>query len=85
VCLFEDLVMAMDGISYSRQSIQAHIDFCEEKGKALTSPMTGEGMEESLVPNVMARRMVLEYVQEKKVEWDRGKRGGRGRGGGREV
>jgi len=44
LCLFEDVVMAMDGISYSRQSIQAHIDFCKEKGKPLTSPMTGEGM-----------------------------------------
>jgi hypothetical protein len=66
--LFEDVVMAMDGISYSRKYIQAHIDFCKERGKPLTSPMTGEGMEEFLVPNVMARRMVLDHVQEKKGE-----------------
>lgn len=42
LCLFEDAVVAMDGITYSRKSIQAHIDFCVEKGMPLTSPMTGE-------------------------------------------
>lgn len=89
LCLFEDVVMAMDGISYSRHSIQAHVDFCKEKGKALTSPMTGEMMEPTLVPNVMARRMVSEYVRGKTRELERKKeeRGGgrRGGGGGREV
>ena len=75
LCLLEDVVIAMDGISYSRRSIQAYIDYCAEKGKPLTSPMTGEKMEGMLVPNVMARAMVLNYVQKKKEELE-SKRGG---------
>lgn len=88
LCLLEDVVIAMDGISYSRRSIQAHIDYCVEKGKPLTSPMTGERMEGMLVPDVMGRSM--EYVQGKKRE-SGSKRGGHGGGrrgggeGGREV
>lgn len=85
LCLFEDVVFAMDGISYSPRSIQGHIDTCAEKGKPLTSPMTGERMEPMLVPNVMARAMVLDYVQEKKrvLESKRRGKGGGGLGGGR--
>jgi hypothetical protein len=79
--LFEDPVIAMDGISYSRGAIQAHLDFCREKGKVLTSPMTGERMEGLLVPNVMARRMVLEYL-ERSSRWGGGEgEGGRASGG----
>ena len=37
-------------------------------GKPLVSPMTNEPMEPLLVPNVMARRMVSDYVQAKTNE-----------------
>jgi hypothetical protein len=49
LCLMEDAVVAEDGTCYSRNSIQEHIDFCEKKGKPLTSPMTSETMEPRLV------------------------------------
>jgi len=83
--LFEVAVIAQDGITYSRHSIQAHVDFCKEKGKPLMSPMTGEMMEPTLVPNVIARRMVSEYGREKEMEVGRKRKeeeGGGGRGGG---
>ena len=73
LCLMEDAVVAMDGICYSRCSIQEHIDFCELKGKSLTSPMTGETMGPRLVQCVVIRRMVLEYVQKKRWSWRKGR------------
>ena len=85
LCLLDDAVVAMDGITYSRKSIQAHIDFCKETGKPLTSPMTGERMEAMLVPNVLIRRIVSEYVQKKMRLEGREGAGAGGGGGGKEV
>ncbi len=60
--LLEDPALAADGQTSSRASIQAHIDWCTEKGKPVTSPMTGEEMEARLVPNGYVRRVVEEFL-----------------------
>ncbi len=67
--LLEDPVIAMDGQTYSNASITAHIDHCASKGKPLFSPMSNESMEVGLVPNVLVRRMVSDYLEAKRKEW----------------
>ncbi len=74
--LLEDPVLAMDGITYSRKSIEQHIDWCASKGKPLFSPMTNEPMDGALlVPIVLVRRMVSEYAQEKRKQLEASKAG----------
>ncbi len=77
LCLLEDPVFTSDGQTYSRQCIQDHMDHCARKGKPLTSPMTNLPIEPTLTENVMARRLVSNYVQEKRKELEEMRRAGK--------
>lgn len=41
-CLMTEAVLAMDGFSYQKSSLDEHIAHCTAKGQPLTSPLTGE-------------------------------------------
>lgn len=75
LCLLEDpVILAADGITYSRASIQKHFDSCRTDGKPLTSPKTNiviiEPVLEMLIPNVLVRSMVLEYKETKAKDFE---------------
>lgn len=67
--LLEDPVSCTDGHVYSRHSIRAHIDHCASKGLELRSPMTGEAMEPAYMPVFLIKRMVADYVEGKRKQW----------------
>ena len=67
--VLEDPVIAMDHQTYNRATITQHIDWCVSKGKPVTSPLTNEPMEVDLMPNLLVRRLVSDYVEEKKRQW----------------
>ena len=49
----------------SRSSIEAHFEWCASKGKGLFSPVSNEPMGLALLPNVIVRQLIVDYVQEK--------------------
>ena len=56
-------------LTYSRASIEAHIDYCASKGKPLSSPLTGEEMAPGLMANVLVRRLVCVCAEQKRQQW----------------
>ena len=67
--LLHDPVVAMDGETYSRTLIQEYIDRRASGRLPLFSPLHGAVMEPRLVPNIMARKLIADYVEKKKREW----------------
>ena len=65
--VLKDPVTAMDGRTYSRVSIHAHMDWCASQGKPFFSPISSEPMESILVPSGNMRSLVAEYVKEKEA------------------
>ncbi len=68
--LLEDPVVAMDYHTYSRASIQGHIDHCARKGAELLSPLTGLSMGATLMPNFSMRSGMADYVDGRLKEWE---------------
>lgn len=62
--LFRDPVLATDGHTYERESIET---WFQQKS---TSPMTGLQISRNLVPNQLAKKMVLKYLDEHPEESD---------------
>ena len=58
-----DPVVASDGHSYERAAIQAIIDLAQPGGSAC-SPLTREGLGETLVPNINLRKRIREHDNE---------------------
>ena len=58
-----DPVVASDGHSYERAAIQAILDLAQPGGSAC-SPLTREGLGETLVPNINLRKRIREHDNE---------------------
>ena len=67
-CLMTEAVVAMDGFSYEKSSLDEHIAHCAAKGQPLTSPKTGEPMGGMYLPNQNARTNVKEYIDQREKE-----------------
>lgn len=63
-----DPVVASDGSTYSREGIVHWLETAGAGGKAVRSPLTGEVVTTSLVPNHMLRGLVLDWVEKAKKE-----------------
>ena len=68
-CLMTEAVMATDGFSYQKSSLEEYIAHCAAKGQALTSPLTKERMGEMYMPNHNLRNVVKDYIEEREKEW----------------
>ena len=76
--LDDPVILVADGITYARAAIEAHLAWCREKGKPLTSPITNLAIDDpadaSLAPNVRARRGLIIYTEAETREWERAER-----------
>lgn len=68
-CLMTEAVVAMDGFSCKKSSLEEYIAHCAVKGQALTSPLTKERMGETYMPNHNLRNVVKDYIGERKKWW----------------
>ena len=77
-CLMTEAVMAMDGFSYQKLSLDKYITHCTAKGQPLTSPLIGERVGE--MPNHNLRTLVKDYIEEREKSggsmWRSGERDG---------
>lgn len=60
--LFVDPVMAEDGHTYERASIQTHIEVCQSESGAVRSPMTNLPMGTRLIDNKILRTVICSLV-----------------------
>jgi hypothetical protein len=69
-CLMTEAVVAMDGFSYQKSSLDEHIAHCVAKGQPLTSPLTGEPLVSGMyMPKHNLRTVVKEYIEQREKEW----------------
>jgi hypothetical protein len=68
-CFMTEAVLAMDGFSYQKASLEAYIVHCTARGQALTSPLTGEPMGGMYMPNHTLSTVVKDYIEQKEKEW----------------
>ena len=59
--ILEDPVKAEDGYIYSRDSLLDWFDGCEENGESITSPLTGNPMGTTLVPDVALAKSIEQF------------------------
>ena len=68
------MFLVVDGITYSRAAIEAHLAWCRENGKPLTSPSTNLVIDDPahalVAPNVRARSHLITYKEAKAREWE---------------
>ena len=65
-----EAVLAMDGFSYQKSSLDEHIAHCTAKGQPLTLPLTGEPLVSGMyMPNHNLRTMVKDYIEQREKEW----------------
>src|SRR3546814_5139729 len=57
---FTDPVIASDGHTYERNSIQDWFEQCRQQGLPLTSPLTREAMDDTLQDNIIVRQIITE-------------------------
>ena len=69
-CFMTEAVLAMDGFSYQKASLEAYIAHCTAKGQALTSPLTGEPMGGMYMPNYTLSTAVEDYIEQNEKEWE---------------
>jgi hypothetical protein len=68
-CLMTEAVVAMDGFSYQKSSLEEYIAHCAATGQPLTYPLTKERMSEMYTPNHHVRTYVKDYIEEREKEW----------------
>ena len=69
-CLMTEAVLAMDGFSYQKSSLDEHIAHCTAKGQPLTSPLTGEPLISGMyMPSHNLRNVVKDYIEQRDKEW----------------
>src|SRR3546814_15246486 len=57
---FSGPMVASDGHTYDRSSILAWFEQCRQQEQPLTSPMTGEAMEDALQGNIIVQQLIAE-------------------------
>jgi len=63
-CLMTEAVLAMDGFSYQKSSLDEHIAHCAAKVQPLTSPLTVEPLVSGMyMPNHNLRTVVRDYIE----------------------
>ncbi len=68
-CLVTEAVVAMDGFSYQRSSLEKCIAHCSATEQPLISPLTGELMGGIYMPNHNVRTFVIDYIDQLEKEW----------------
>ena len=68
-CFMTEAVLAMDGFSYQKSSLDEHIAHRAAKGQPLTSPLTGEPMGGMFMPNHTLSTVVKDYIGQREKEW----------------
>ena len=63
--LMRDPCIALDGYSYERQALAAHIAMAKASGTPLLSPTTGQAMGEFYVTNHLLRNQLQAWVEER--------------------
>ena len=56
--IMEDPVIAEDGYSYEKEEIESWIKLSEDKGNPITSPITGDNMGKTLIPNTVLKDII---------------------------
>ena len=56
--IMEDPVIAEDGYSYEKEEIVNWIKLSEDKGNPITSPITGDNMGKTLIPNTVLKDII---------------------------
>ena len=64
-----EAVVAMDGFSYQKSSLEEYISHCAAKGQPLTSPLANEPLSATYMPNHNLRTVVRDYIEEREEEW----------------
>lgn len=64
---FTDPVIASDNHTYECQSIMKWWTECESQGRALTSPLTNEGMTKELRPNIVVKQILDEIAASRRL------------------
>ena len=60
--IMEDPVIAEDGYSYEKEEIESWIKLSEDKGNLITSPITGDNMGKTLIPNTVLKDIIKNSV-----------------------
>ena len=60
--IMEDPVIAEDGYSYEKEEIVNWIKLSEDKGNPITSPITGDNMGKTLIPNTVLKDIIENSV-----------------------
>ena len=60
--IMEDPVIAEDGYSYEKEEIESWIKLSEDKGNPITSPITGDNMGKTLIPNTVLKDIIENSV-----------------------
>jgi len=68
-CLMTEAVVAMDGFSYQKSSLDEYISHCAAKGQPLTSPLTSEPLSATYMANHNLRTVVRDYIEQREKEW----------------
>ena len=62
--LFEEPVVAEDGVTYSKRALLAWFESCKARGLPITSPCTREEISEDTKPNLNMIQAILQYKGE---------------------
>ena len=63
-----DPCIALDGYSYERQALEAHIAEANASGAPLLSPTTGQAMGDFFVTNHLLRNQLQAWLEEEKTK-----------------